>query len=82
MSNKRGIIRKIDELGRVVIPIEMRKVFDIQCKDPVEIYAENNSIILKKHVDSCFLCGSQKDLKDIDEKLICNKCINKISDLT
>ena len=73
-----GIIRKIDELGRVVIPIEIRKNLDIKIKDPVEIYMEGNSIILKKFEEFCFICGKNKELKSLSGKKICTGCINKI----
>ena len=74
-----GIIRRVDELGRVVIPIELRNQFGINEKDPIEIYVDGSSIILKKFAPNCIFCGDDKNLNKYKDKLICNKCINKIS---
>lgn len=76
-----GIIRKVDELGRIVLPIELRNVLGIAQKDPLEIFVEGSSIILKKHEDNCIFCGSTKNIVEFKDKLICTKCkegINKI----
>ena len=74
-----GIVRRVDELGRVVIPIELRNQFDISEKDPIEIYVDGSTIVLKKFVPNCIFCGSDKDLTQYRDKQICKKCINKIS---
>ena len=76
-----GIVRKVDELGRVVTPIEIRNKFDIAEKDPIEIYVEGSSIILKKFEPNCVFCGSSKDLVEYKDKLICSKCAESINDL-
>ena len=76
-----GIIRKVDELGRVVIPIEIRNQFNIMEKDPIEIYVEGSSIVLKKFQPNCIFCGDTQDLISYHDKLICKKCANKISTL-
>ena len=76
-----GIIRRVDELGRVVLPIELRNKFNITEKDPMEIYVEGNSIILKKFEPNCVFCGNSKNLVEYQGKLICEKCANKISTL-
>ena len=76
-----GIVRKVDELGRVVIPFEIRNKFDIAEKDPIEIYVEGSSIILKKFEPNCVFCGSSKDLVEYKDKLICSKCAESINDL-
>ena len=75
------IIRRVDELGRVVIPIEIRNQFNIAEKDPIEIYVDGSSIILKKFEPNCIFCGNTKDLYEYEGKLICKKCSNKISKL-
>jgi len=67
--------------GRVVIPMEIRKKFDISEKDPLEIYVETNSIILKKYEPNCIFCGKNKNLFPFGDKLICDKCTFKISKL-
>ena len=69
-----GIIRKVDELGRIVIPKEIRDKNEIDVGDPIEIFVEGSSIILKKYKPNCVLCGSRKDLK---EKNYINKQVLK-----
>ena len=76
-----GIVRRVDELGRVVIPIELRNKFNISEKDPIEIYVDGSSIILKKYEQSCIFCGSTKKLIDYKGKLICNKCAKQLSEM-
>lgn len=73
-----GIVRRVDELGRVVIPIELRNKFDIQVKDPIEIYVQDNTIVLKKYEPNCIFCGNSKNLISYNDKLICKKCAEKI----
>ena len=76
-----GIVRKVDELGRVVIPIEIRNKFDIAEKDPIEIYVDGSSIVLKKYEPNCIFCGSTKNLIAYKDKLVCSKCAQKLSSL-
>ena len=76
-----GIIRRVDELGRVVIPIEIRNQFNIVEKDPIEIYVEGSSIILKKFEPNCIFCGNTKNLLNYQDKLICKNCSKKIGQL-
>ena len=76
-----GIIRRMDELGRVVIPIEIRNQFNIAEKDPIEIYVDGSSIVLKKFEPNCIFCGNTKNLLEYQGKLICKDCSKKIGDL-
>ncbi len=76
-----GIVRRVDELGRVVIPIELRNKFKIAVKDPIEIYVDSSSIILKKFEPNCLFCGNSKDLTNYRDKLICSNCLNKLWEL-
>ena len=76
-----GIVRRVDELGRVVIPIELRNKFGIAEKDPIEIYVDGSSIILKKYEPNCVFCGSSKKLVDYKVKLVFSKCAKQISDM-
>ena len=69
-----GIVRRVDELGRIVIPIELRNKLDIAIKDPIEIFVEGSSIILKKYEPNCIFCGNSKELSSYRDKLICSKC--------
>lgn len=76
-----GIVRKVDELGRIVIPIELRNKLDIAIKDPIEIFVEGSSIVLKKYEESCIFCGLTKDLTTYKDKLVCSKCLANLSEL-
>lgn len=76
-----GIIRRVDELGRVVIPIEIRNKLEIAEKDPIEIYVDGSSIILKKFEPNCVFCNNSKNLIEYNSKLVCEKCANKLSKL-
>lgn len=81
MLKSTGIIRKVDELGRIVIPMELRNKLGIQEKDPIEIYVDGSSIVLKKYYPNCIFCGSNKELFIYNDSLICSKCKSKISEL-
>lgn len=81
MVKSTGIVRKVDELGRIVIPMELRNKLDIAEKDSLEIFVDGSSIVLKKYNSGCTFCGSNKDLFAFDDKLICSKCKQKISNL-
>ena len=77
-----GIIRRVDELGRVVIPIELRNKFGIYEKDPIEIFVDGSSIVLKKYEPNCIFCGNTKKLVSYNDKLVCAKCATKINKLS
>ncbi|WP_027633408.1 AbrB/MazE/SpoVT family DNA-binding domain-containing protein [Clostridium hydrogeniformans] len=74
-----GMVRKVDELGRVVIPIELRRVMDINEKDGLEIYVEGNTIMLRKYEPSCIFCGEVRDIVNFKTKLICKSCLGGIN---
>jgi len=76
-----GIVRKVDELGRIVLPIEMRRTLDIAEKDALEIYVEGSSVILKKYRPSCIFCDSNKDVKNFKGKNVCPKCLKELQTL-
>lgn len=73
-----GIVRKVDELGRVVLPIELRRTLNIDIKDSLEIYVENDSIILRKYEPACLFCGNSTDVQEFKGKTICNNCIKEL----
>ena len=73
-----GIVRNVDELGRIVIPKEMRKKMDIANSDPVEIYVEGDKIILTKYHPSCNFCGSEGSVIEFKGKKICHSCLDEI----
>lgn len=70
-----GIVRKVDDLGRVVIPIELRRTLMIGEKDPLEIFVEGDSIILRSYKPLCYICGNANELTIIRDKKICRECI-------
>lgn len=70
-----GIVRKLDELGRIVLPIEIRKTMDIKDKDGVEIFVDDNKIILKKYTPACIFCGSNDNVTTFKDKLVCKNCV-------
>ena len=72
-----GIVRKVDELGRIVLPIEMRRTLDIAEKDALEIYVEGSSVILKKYKPSCIFCDGSKDRSE--ERRVGKECRSRWS---
>ena len=78
MVKSTGIVRKIDELGRFVIPMEMRNKLGISNNDSLEIYVEGTSIILKKYQPDCVFCGNSKNITEYKGKNICEKCLNDL----
>lgn len=76
-----GIVRKMDDLGRIVLPAELRRQFEIAEKDAVEIYTDGDKIVLKKYATSCSFCGEQEDLIAFKDKYICPQCLKEIAAL-
>ncbi|QGG46728.1 AbrB/MazE/SpoVT family DNA-binding domain-containing protein [Heliorestis convoluta] len=75
-----GIVRKVDELGRVVIPMELRRIMGIVEKDGLEIYVDNEKIILKKYEPACVFCGSAVDIQNYKGKMVCRQCATAVAD--
>jgi len=73
-----GIVRKVDELGRIVLPIELRRTLDIAEKDSLEIYTDGTSIVLKKYQPSCVFCDESKDIRAFRGKNVCTKCVQQL----
>ena len=73
-----GIVRRVDELGRIVLPIELRRTLDIAEKDPLEIYVDGTAIVLKKYRTSCVFCDSTKDVVTFKGKNVCPKCLREL----
>ena len=76
-----GIVRKVDELGRIVLPIEMRRTLDIAEKDSLEIYVEGSSVILKKYKPSCIFCDGTKEVSVFRDKNVCSRCMRELKSL-
>lgn len=74
-----GIVRHIDELGRIVVPKEIRKKLGIANTDPVEIYVEDDKIILKKYLPVCHFCSGTDDIVEYMGKAICQSCIDNLT---
>ena len=73
-----GIVRKVDELGRVVLPIELRRTLDIEVKDSLEIYVDGSQIILKKYMPACSFCNNASDIHQFKGKNICSECLAEL----
>ncbi|GAB6099997.1 AbrB/MazE/SpoVT family DNA-binding domain-containing protein [Halanaerocella petrolearia] len=74
-----GIVRKVDSLGRIVIPIELRRTLGIDTKDPLEIYVDGSKVILKKYEPACIFCGNAGNVVDFKGKLICPECLEELT---
>lgn len=73
-----GIVRKVDELGRFVLPAELRAEMGIEVKSSLEIFTENGRIILQKHQPSCVFCNSSKQIVVFKDQRVCRSCIEKL----
>lgn len=73
-----GVVRKVDQLGRIVIPMELRKTIGIKEKDPLEIYTDGDSIVLRKYEPCCIFCGEAEGVIRYKGKNICRKCIKEL----
>ena len=74
-----GIIRKVDELGRIVLPVELRRSLDIEVRDELEIYLENDRIVLQKFAPSCVFCASSHGLVTYRGKNVCQECVRNLT---
>lgn len=75
-----GIVRKVDELGRIVLPIELRRTLGIEEKDRIEIFVDGESIILRKYEPACIFCDNAKDIINYKGKNICPDCIRAMNE--
>ncbi len=73
-----GIVRKVDELGRIVLPVEVRNRLGLASKDGVEIFVEKDRVILKKYMPCCIFCGDADNVTYFKDKLICRNCLESI----
>lgn len=79
MIKSTGIVRKVDELGRVVIPIELRRTLGIDQKDALEIYVDQERIILKKYEPACVFCGNAENVRNFKGKNVCENCLQAMT---
>ena len=73
-----GIVRKVDELGRIVLPMEIRKTMGIKEKDPIEIFIDDERIILSKYNPACTFCSNVDNIVYFQGKRICADCLEKL----
>lgn len=76
-----GIVRRVDELGRIVLPIELRRTLDIAERDELEIYLDDDKVVLKKYEPSCIFCGSSCGLVSYHGRNVCMECIENMSNI-
>jgi looped-hinge helix DNA binding domain, AbrB family len=74
-----GIVRKVDELGRIVLPIELRRTLNINEKDSLEIFVDNDRIVLQKYEPACIFCGNADNIINYKGRNICEECILEMS---
>jgi len=74
-----GVVRKLDELGRVVLPVEIRRTLDISVRDSLEIFVEEDRIILKKFHPACIFCNDARNVKPFKGKLVCTACLQQLT---
>ena len=75
-----GVVRKVDELGRIVLPKELRTILGINVKDSIEIFTDGDKIVLQKYQPCCTFCNNANDVIYFNGKRICAECITKIKD--
>ncbi|MDD3852735.1 MAG: AbrB/MazE/SpoVT family DNA-binding domain-containing protein [Syntrophomonadaceae bacterium] len=78
MMKSTGVVRKVDELGRIVIPIELRRTMGIEEKDALEIYVDNEKIILRKYEPACIFCGNAEEVINYKGKNLCRSCMTEL----
>ena len=77
-----GMVRKVDELGRIVLPISIRQNMGIEARDSVEIFTDENRIILQKYQSSCIFCNNADELVYFNDQRICRECLEKLKTLS
>jgi transcriptional pleiotropic regulator of transition state genes len=76
--NDTGIVRRVDDLGRIVIPMELRRTLGIHVKDPISISVDGERIILEKYRDSCVICGAEGEIVLVKNRPVCVACMAEI----
>ena len=74
-----GIVRRIDDLGRIVLPVELRRTLELDNGDSLEIFVEDNTIILKKYLPACIFCGNVADISVYKGRNVCPQCAKEIA---
>lgn len=76
-----GIVRKLDELGRVVLPIELRRTLEMKDRQELEIYVDGDAVILKKFERACLFCKGREDVREVHGRSVCKNCIDEMKEL-
>jgi transcriptional pleiotropic regulator of transition state genes len=76
-----GIVRKVDELGRIVIPVELRRILHVDIGDALEVFTDQERVYLKKYSPACMFCDHSQQLTYLKGKMICQPCMNELIDL-
>jgi AbrB family transcriptional regulator, transcriptional pleiotropic regulator of transition state genes len=79
MLRRTGVARKVDQLGRVVLPAEVRRHFDISPGDLIEIAVDSDAILLTKVEDRCVFCGGTASLSQFSGRLVCGECVSRLA---
>lgn len=74
-----GIVRRVDDLGRIVLPRELRKILNIDPRDSLEIFMDGDTIILRKYEPQCIFCGQASGVRTFKSKNVCENCIKEIN---
>lgn len=80
MMRATGEIRKIQPLGRIVLPVGLRQTMDIKVNDTMEIYYENGNIIVSKYTPKCLFCGNKDDVYEYKDMYFCKSCIIELKE--
>lgn len=75
-----GFVRKVDMLGRIVLPAELRRALGIEADDSLEIYVDDQNIVMRVYKPTCFLCGAGDDFVEYRGKIVCRDCIEKMKE--
>lgn len=73
-----GMVRQLDTLGRIVIPVELRRTMDLSLKDTLEIFVDGDQIVLKKYHPTCVFCNDARDVISYKGKLVCRRCLAEL----
>ncbi len=76
-----GIVRQVDVLGRIVLPVELRRTMGIEVKDTLEIFVDGDSIVLKKYKPACVFCGEARDVVQFRGQLVCGSCLDQLKEI-
>ncbi|MBR5553652.1 MAG: AbrB/MazE/SpoVT family DNA-binding domain-containing protein [Clostridia bacterium] len=76
-----GVVRTVDRLGRIVLPADLRKRMGYEVDEPIEIFVDEDKVILKKYNPTCLFCGSSENTVKYKDKLVCAECAKKLTEL-